>query len=165
MGLAAFLPFATWPCFECLGAGGQIPVSFASLVDGYDQRLVLVILLTLAAAVVGHLATRSRLLAVLCLCAALSAFALGVFDATQPGRLFRWAVLPPDLAYASWWVHPPPTGLGIGFYMFIFGASAAVIGASAGIMPRQRNERWRPLPGPAPPRGESAGPISARNPS
>lgn len=146
MGIAAFLPFATWPCWQCLTIGDQPPVSLASLADGYDNWLVPLILLTLAAALVGHLVNiRRRLLAVVCLSAALAAFALAVFDGTQPGRLFRWAVLPADLAQASYWVHPPPTGLGIGFYLFAFGAGAAVIGATAMVMnpPSRQGRRWQ----------------------
>jgi hypothetical protein len=137
-------------------------VSVASLADGYDQWLVLLILLTLAAAAVGHLVNiRRRLLAVVCLLAALGAFALAVFDGTQPGRLFRWAVLPADLAQASYWVHPPPTGLGIGFYVFVVGAGVSVIGASAMLMnsARRQGRRWQPR-GQAPP-GATFGPSSA----
>jgi hypothetical protein len=144
MVMGALLPFATWPCWQCLVVGNQPSVSVASLADGYDQWLALVILLILAAAVVGYLLNiRRRLLAVVCLFAALGALALAAFDGTQPGRLFRWAVLPADLAQASYWVHPPPTGLGIGFYLFVFGAGAAAIGASAIVMNPPRSQgRW-----------------------
>lgn len=135
MGAAAFLPFVTWPCWQCIVIGDQPMVTTASLADSYDKWLVLLSLLTLAVAAAGHLANIRRLLvAVVCLSAAFGALALAVFDATQPGRLFRWAVLSGDQAQASWWVRPPATGLGIGFYVFLVGAVVAILGASAMVL-------------------------------
>ena len=166
MGTAAFLPFATWPCWQCLVTGDQPPVSVASLADGYDRWVVLLVLLALAAAAVGHLMNiRRRLLAVVCLVAAFGAFALTVFDATQPGRLFQWAVLPADLSQASYWVHPPPTWLGTGFYVFVAGAVIALVGASAMFM-----NPWRRPGRPTQPDAQSAartaslGPAPVRDP-
>jgi hypothetical protein len=167
MGIAAFLPFVTWPCWQCLVIGDQPPVSLASLADGYDQWLVLLILLTLAAAAAGHFRNiRRGLLAVVCLFAALGAFALAVFDASQPGRLFHWAVLPADLSQASYWVHPPPTGLGTGFYLFVVGAVIATIGASAMVMKlRGRHGRRMQLDAQLPPPPATFGSSSVHHPS
>jgi hypothetical protein len=167
MGTAAFLPFATWPCWQCLVIGDQPPVSVASLADGYDRWLVLLVLLSLAAAAMGHLMNiRRGLLAVVCFFAALGAFALAVFDAGQPGRLFQWAVLPADLSQASYWVHPPPTGLGIGFYVFVVGAVIATVGASAMVLDLRRGQgRWTQRDAQSSPPTATFGPSSVRHPS
>jgi hypothetical protein len=146
MGIGAFLPFVTWPCWQCLVIGDQPPVSVASLAGGYDNWLMLLTLLTLAAAAAGHLANiRRRLLAAVVLTAAVGALALAVFDGNQPGRLFHWAVLSGDQTQASYWIHPPPTGLGIGFYVFLVGAVVAITGASAMVLNLSR-EHGRPGP-------------------
>jgi hypothetical protein len=144
MGIGALLPFVTWPCWQCLVIGDQPPVSVASLADGDDNWLMLLTLVTLAAAVAGHLAnTRRRLLAAVVLTAAFVALALAVFDGNQPGRLFHWAALSGDQTQASYWIHPPPTGLGIGFYVFLVGAVVAISGASAMVLslPREHGRR------------------------
>jgi hypothetical protein len=166
MGVGALLPFATWPCWECLVVGNQPPVSVASLADGYDNLLVLVLLLTLAAAATGHLANiRRRLTALVCLATALAAFALGLFDGSQPGRLFRWAVLPADLAHASYWVHPPPTGQGGGFYVFLAGGSIAIIGATVMVMNLWLNDGLQSQSDAHSPLAITMDPSSARRPS
>lgn len=132
MAIGAFLPFVTWPCWQCLVIGGQPPISVASLAQGYENWLVLLTLLTFATAAAGYLLGMFRMVAAgACLVTAVGAFALAVFEATQPGRLLRWAVLPADQAQASFWVNPPSTGLGIGFYAFLGGAIMAIIGAVA----------------------------------
>lgn len=166
MGVGALLPVVTWPCWDCLVVGNQPPVSVASLADGDDNLLVLVLLLTLAAAAAGHLANiRRRLTALVCLAAALGAFALGLLDGSQPGRLFHWAVLPADLAQASYWVHPPPTGLGGGFYVFLAGGGMAIIGAVAMVMNLglKNGHQWQPgAQSPLP--ASTIGPSSVRRP-
>jgi hypothetical protein len=140
----------------------------ASLADGYDNLLVLVILLTLAAAAAGHLANiHRRLMVVVSIAAALGAFGLGLIDGSQPGRLFHWAVLPADLAQASYWVHPPATGLGGGFYVFLAGAGVAIIGAlgmamNLGLKPGHQSRSGASSPKSA---AGTIGPSSARHPS
>jgi hypothetical protein len=73
----------------------------------------------------------------------LGAFALGVFEGINPGRLLRWEVLPADQAQGSFWVHPPPTGLGVGFFVFLAGAGIAIVGASTMLTNLRRKDGQR----------------------
>jgi hypothetical protein len=141
MGLASFLPYMTilawWD--DGLSVGTAAPyVASWSLADGYEARLVIVLLAVLAVGSIASLAgIRRRFSAIVCLLTSVGLILLAQFLSGDGGR----HVLPAWVLPGSGGEVAPvePVGVGAGYYVFLAGAVLAMIASLIMVVISQRD--------------------------
>jgi hypothetical protein len=129
MSWAAFLPYMSVPGWweDGLSLGPySVPLASWSLADGYEARLVIVLLAVLGVATIAALAgIRRRISAFVTLIASVGLVLFAQFAASDGGR----HVLPAWVLPGSGGEVAPvePVSVGAGYYVFVAGAVLAVI--------------------------------------